>query len=237
MKDIRFNRERFLKGNTFYGDKGINAQTAQLRIEVPFVAGKGAYDFDLKKEVKRVTEKTLKRNDLFVARALGFGLMVETTAKPGHAPILSYPLLAGDGVPAGINGFVNTDAYAVYNGIMSMKTGQVVNYSGFPMSTFLNIPETQPVAIVDDAGAMASAGILPQFNMDQILYELPEEIVLAGTQDHKIQVEFPAIATTDIKGGEGTTSYLVLVIEGWLFEGGTSEDYKRDSRNPYRTAI
>jgi len=237
MKDIRFNRERFLKGNSFYGEKGINAQTAQLRIEVPFAAGKGAYDFDLKKEVKRLTEKTLKRNDLFVARALGFGLMVETTAKPGHAPLMSYPLLQSAALPAGINGFANTDAYAVYNGVLTMKTGQVVNYSGFPMSAFLNVPETQPVAIVNNEDELDTAGILPQFTMDQILFELPEEIVLAGTQDHRIQVEFPANTSTDIKGGEGTSSYLVLVIEGWLYEGGTNEEFKRNSQNPYRASI
>ncbi len=236
-KDIRFNRERFDKGNKYYGAKGINPQTAMLRIEVPFVEGKGSYNFDLKKAVKRATEKILQRNDLFVARAFGVALMVEDDTRVGHAPLLSYPLLDSDALPAGIHGFTGTDPYIVYNGDLTMKTGQNVNYSRFPLAGFLHVPQTQPVAIVNDEGTLVPSGIVPEFKLDNILYELPEEVVFAGTQDHKITIDIPADSDTDIAGPEGTTAYLVLLIPGWLYEGGTNEDYKRDSANPYRMAI
>lgn len=236
MKDIRFNRERFSKGNSYYGSHGINAQTAQIRIEVPFEKGRGNYDIDIRKEVKRITEKTLKRNDLFVARAFALALMVETDTMKGHAPLLSYPLQTSAALPTGLNGFANQDAYAMYNGDLSLKTGQSVNYSRFPLLGFLNVPETQPVSI-SNGGALASAAIAPQFNLDNILYELPEEVVLAGTQDHKITVEFPANTTSDIKGATGTTAFMVFIVEGWLYEGGTNEVFKRDSKNPYANAI
>ncbi|OJV39626.1 MAG: hypothetical protein BGO29_04570 [Bacteroidales bacterium 36-12] len=236
-KDIRFNRERFDRGNKYYGPKGINPQTAQLRIEMPFAVGQSSYNFDLKKAVKRITEKILQRNDLFIARAFGVALMIETDTKVGHAPLLSYPLLQSDALPSGINGLTNTDAYAVYNGELTMKTGQNVNYSRFPLAGFLHVPQTQPVVILDDSGDFQSAGLVPEFNLDNLLYELPEEVVFAGTQDHKITIDIPASSTTDIAGPDGTTAFLVLLIEGWLYEGATNEEYKRDSANPYRSAI
>lgn len=233
-RNIQFNRDRFDKGNRFYGKQGIAAQTAQLRVEVPTVIGKGVYDFDIKKEVKRISEKMLKRNDLFVVRAIGMGLMVEDPAMPGHAPLYSYPVIVtedqGDVVPlaGGLKGLAadtGNHAFALYNGGISLKTGQQVNYSAFPTSEFLTIPEVQ-----------ASANNLPQFNQADILIELPEEIALAGTQDHRIQLEFPANASTNLSAEAGAASYIVLVFEGWLYEGATNDKYKTGD-NPYRDVI
>lgn len=228
-RNIQFNRDRFDKGNRFYGRQGIAAQTAQLRIEAEAVKGKGVYDFDIKKEVKRISEKILKRNDLFVVRAIGLALMVEDTTMPGHAPLYSYPVIKGSSALAGgLKGLASTTghhAFALYNGSISLKTGQQVNYSAFPTSEFLNIPEVQ-----------ATASQLPQFNQADILIELPEEIALAGTQDHRIQLEFPANASTDLSAETGAKTYLVLVFEGWLYEGATNDKYKVGD-NPYRDVI
>lgn len=228
-RNIQFNRDRFDKGNRFYGKQGIAAQTAQLRVEVPTVKGKGVYDFDIKKEVKRISEKMLKRNDLFVVRAIGLALMVEDSAMPGHSPLYSYPVIKGAAALAGgLKGLATATgnhAFAMYNGGISLKTGQQVNYSAFPTSEFLTIPEVQ-----------ASANNLPQFNQADILIELPEEIALAGTQDHRIQLEFPANANTDLSAEAGAASYIVLVFEGWLYEGATNDKYKTGD-NPYRDVI
>lgn len=228
-RNIQFNRERFDKGNRYYGKQGIAAQTAQLRIEVPTVKGKGVYDFDLKKEVKRISEKTLKRNDLFIVRAIGLALMVEDPAMPGHAPLYSYPVIKGAAALAGgLKGLATATghhAFAMYNGAISLKTGQQVNYSAFPTAEFLTIPEVQ-----------ASDTALPQFNQADILVELPEEIALAGTQDHRIQLEFPANANTDLSAEDGADSFIVLIFEGWLYEGATNDKYKT-SDNPYRSVI
>lgn len=243
MKDIRFNRERFDKGNRYYGKKGISPQTAQLKVIVPLIKGKDTYDFDISKETKRADEKTLKRNDLFVVRAIGMGLLAENTLMPGHAPLLSYPLLANNALPTGFYGFKGTDAYVIYNGHLTLKTGQTVNYSGFPTSSFLKVPETQPVGVLDSNNQLTSTGILPTFSMDDVLVELPEEIVLAGTQDHRIKLEVPANAETDFtvtdEGGDPTDAqgYVVLIVEGWLYEGATSNDFKNDGANPYRNSI
>lgn len=231
MDKLQFLRERFEKGNRYYGSFGINAQTSQLRIEVPTVKGQGVYDFDLRKEVKRATEKTLKRNDLFVATAIGVGLMVEANALKGHSPILTYPMLHDVDMPTGVYGFTNNHAEVLYNGVLTLKTGQNVNYSGFPLDKFRVVPETQGSDIT-----------LAQVKHDDFMYLLPEEVRFAGTQDHKIRVEFPAVANTDIAGPADTTAFIVLVIDGYLYEGATNEKYKTAKTetglaNPYANAI
>lgn len=209
---------------------GINPQTSQLVVIVPFTANNGIYKFDIKKDasVAHVIEKTLKRNDLFVARALGLALMVETDSAKGTAPLYSYPVVAGAALPTGYKGLTNTNAFAVYNGVLTMKTGQKVNYSRFPTSPFLNIPSEQPKLLWNGTAAI-SAGVAPEFNLENVLYELPEVLVLAGTKEQPITLEFPAVT---VAGESGTTAYAVLIIDGWLYEGGTTEDCKVVG-NPY----
>lgn len=231
-KNIVFNRERFDQGKKFYAGKGIAPQQAQLRVVVPFTAGIGNYKFDLKKDpsLSHVIEQLLKRNDLFVARALGLALMVEVTAAKGTAPLYSYPVLAGLPLPTGYKGFTDTSAYAMYNGILTMKTGQTVNYSRFPTNKFLHVPSKQPIGLFNtDTKAVISAGIAPEFNLENVLEELPEVLVLAGTKEQPITLEFPACT---IAGEANTTAYAVLIVEGWLYEGGTTEDCHSNA-NPY----
>ena len=233
-KNIQFNRERFEKGLSFYSGKGIAPQQAQLRVVVPFTPGIGNYKFDLKKDpsLSHVIEHLLKRNDLFVARALGLALMVENNAAKGTAPLYSYPVVASAALPTGYKGLTDSNANAVYNGILTMKTGQTVNYSRFPTNKFLNVPETQPCLLWNGIAAI-SAGIAPQFNLENVLEELPEVVVFAGTKEQPITLEFPAC---NIAGEAGTTAFAVLIVEGWLYEGGTTEDC-HSSANPYNDAF
>ena len=231
-KNIRFNRERFDQGAKYYAAKGIVPQTAQLRVVVPFTASTGNYKFDIKKDpsVAHVIEQLLKRNDLFVARAIGLALMVELDAAKGTAPLYSFPVQASTALPAGLKGLTNTNAFAMYNGILGMKTGQSVNYSRFPTMPFLHIPETQPVLLLDSSDAEVGAGIMPAFNLENCLVELPEVLVFAGTKEQPITLEFPPCT---IAAEASCTAYAVLVIEGWLYEGGTTEDNK-EAGNPYK---
>lgn len=238
-KDIRFARERFDKGLNFYKTKGIAPQTAQLRVVVPFTANNGNYKFDIRdtKAGAHVIEQLLRRNDLFVVRAMAVALMVELNAAKGTAPLYSYPVLAGDHLPAGYKGLTNTNGYAMYNGTLSMKTGQVTNFSRFPLIDFLNVPETQPVVISDGEGMVAS-GIAPQFNLENAMLELPEELIFAGTKEHVINMEFPSCT---IAAEADCTAYAVLILEGYLYEGGTTEDCHTKPgdkiQNPYNDAF
>ena len=229
-KNIQFNRARFDQGAAFYGSKGIAPQTARIRVAVPFTASTGSYKFDIKKDASLAIaiEQLLKRNDLFIARAIGLSLMVETTTAKGTAPQYSYPVVASVALPTGLKGLTDTSAYAMYNGILTMKTGQSVNYSRFPTAPFLNVPENQPQIIWNGTAAI-SAGIAPQFNAENVMFELPEVLVFAGTKEQPITLEFPACT---IAGESGTQAFAVLTIEGWLYEGGTTEDC-HSSANPY----
>ena len=157
--------------------------------------------------------------------------MVEANALKGHSPLLTYPMLHDVTMPTGVYGLNNNHAEVLYNGVLTLKTGQNVNYSGFPLDKFRVVPETQGSDIT-----------LAQVKHDDFMYLLPEEVRFAGTQDHRIRVEFPAVADTDIAGPVGTTVYIVLLIDGYLYEGGTNEKYKTAKTaeglsNPYASAI
>jgi hypothetical protein len=229
-KNIRFNRERFEQAAGFYGKKSIVPQTAQLRVIVPFVAATGSYKFDVKKDesVKHIVEKLLKRNDLFVARAIGLALMVEADAAKGQSPLLSYPMLDGLALPTGIKGFTDAKAYAVYNGELTMKTGQSINYSRFPTAPFLHVPVTQPASIWNGT-AKVSADVQPSFELENVLVELPEVLVLAGTKEQPITLEFPPCT---IAAPASHTAYAVLIVDGWLLEGGANAEYAVEG-NPF----
>lgn len=235
--NINFDRERFAEVLRYYGPKGLKPQTAQLRLEAKLIKGNGVYSFEVNREgAKRITEQLLKRNDLFVVKSFFVGTMIETIAKPGHAPILTYPVLE-TALPAGYKGHANADGEAIYNGSMAITTGSAVNYQGLPLRRFRIVPETQPVVILDDSAALVSAGILPQFDMDSAALNLPERFAFAGTKDQKITITFPANANTDIKAVANTEeAYLVVIVDGWLVEGGTNPDFK-EAANPFAALL
>jgi len=229
--DVRFQRERFEKGYRFYKNKGIAPQRTILRVELPFVASTGTYVFNVKKDpsLARATENLLKTTDLFVATRLGVAQMVELDAAKGTAPLYMYPVVASTSLPTGLKGLTNTNGYAMYNGSLSVKTGQVTNIAKFPVLPFLKVPKAQPV--LPFTGAVAT--IAPEFNLDELLMELPEELVFAGSKSQPIQLDFPACT---IAAEASCTAYAVLLIEGWLYENGITEDC-HSPENPYDKAF
>lgn len=239
---IDFDRQRYLEALGFYGKEEngrLNPQYSYLRFEAEFVKGKGVYEWLVNQpgNSPRKTERYLKRNDLFITKGFAVGIMVEDDTVPGHAPVMFYPLLQSDAIPAGYQGLANTHAEALYNGAMSIITGQTANFNAFPLDEFRVVPETQPVAIVDETGAaLTSAGIIPQWKIEDILYHMPERFAFAGTQDQKIQIAFPATADTDIKAAAGYSAYLTVIVKGWLVEGGTNPKFKT-AGNPFAGII
>ena len=239
---IEFDRARYREALDFYGKKengGLLPQYSFLRFEAEFVKGKGVYEFLVNRPGQgvRSTERYLKLNDLFVAKGIAIGLMVEEDAKVGHAPVMFYPLLQSDALPTGYQGLANADAEVLYNGLMQIITGQTANFGAFPMDEFRVVPRTQPNAIVNDAGdALVPSGVIPQWNMEDLLVHLPERFAFAGTQDQKIVVSFPANADTDIKAAAGYSVYLTVIVKGWLVEGGTNNKFKV-AQNPFAGII
>lgn len=236
---IEFDRKRYEEALGFYGKQGLNPQYSYLRLELEFVKGKGTYEFrvDGTGLTSRPTEKYLKRNDLFVTKGISVGIMIEKDAEPGHAPVMYYPILQSDAIPAGYQGLSNTHAEALYNGILEIITGQTSNIGSFPMDEFRVVPEAQPISMVNAAGsALVPTGRIPQWNTEDVLVNLPERFAFAGTQDQKIRISFPATADTDIKAAAGYSAYLVVMAKGWLVEGGTNAAFKVDA-NPFKNAI
>ncbi|MEI6555509.1 MAG: hypothetical protein WCL70_07970 [Paludibacter sp.] len=237
-KDIRLSRERVAGASAFYGKNQITPQRTLLRIEVDLVDGQGIYAFDIKKKGKdkSITERSITDNDLFVVDSLGLALTVEKDAAPGTAPLLSYPLINGLHLPAGIKGFTDNHAYAVYNGILSVKTDQTVNISAYPTANFLRVPQTQPVGVLTSEDVVVTTGIQPEFDLDSVLTQLSETLVFAGNHETEIKLEAPVKADVTLGVPADYTGKAVLLVDGWLFAGGAKPQYAIDG-NPFKNAI
>jgi hypothetical protein len=61
------------------------------------------------------------------------------------------------------------------------------------------------------------------------MIELPEEIVFSGAKTQPVTIEFPA-ATVAVPANYA--GYMVLIVEGWLYESGATPDFKV-AGNPY----
>lgn len=234
-------KETFDKALNYYKSQGIVPQRQKLVALAKFEDGKGTFEFLFTKDdsLRLPVEKLLGKTDMFLAKAYGIGLMIETTATPGLAPIFSYPVLAGDHLPAELAGFENASAFGIYNGIMSMRTGSTVNQSRLPLIDSLYIPETQAVQIVNaDGDGYVPAGIIPAFNIGNILTELTETFVLTGTKTQPFRIECPISDDWGIPADH--TGYVALVLDGWMLETGATEEMKKAVNgvsNPFSSLI
>lgn len=210
IANIEFLRGRFDKVLKYYGPKGLAPQLSQIRIEEKLVNGKSNYSFNIKKENLDQCEHNLKRNDLFVVLGIGVFLRSEVVAKPGIAPLETYPGA----------GFTTKDIEALYNGSLYISTGTTVNIEDMPTALFRVVPEAAT-----------------EFNFENSLKTMAEEIVFAGTQDHQVKVSFPNYAASDFSGAEGVENRLVFVAYGYRVVGGTNEQYRNDPANPYKGCL
>ena len=233
--DINFQRNRF-EHLRYYAEKGIPAELSLIRIDEPLVNGQGVYNFNLKKENLSASESNLKRNDLFVCLGLGVFLTVKDSTKPGTEQLLTYALQ--ENTSAGIVGFKTQDINALYNGFLHITTGTTVNFNALPCGLFERIPCYQPELVYDGSAGMIANGAKPAFDLNRDLQIMAEELVFAGTQDHKIQVSFPTFAAADYTSATSNCeTYISFVALGYRVIGGTSETYKNDKTNPFASAI
>ncbi len=243
MKNVTKNfdnrRKQFDKGIAFYGANGIVPQRAKLKAVSEITDGINKLSFLFTKDLSlaSVIEMLVGKTDLFVATAIGFALYLQKTGEEGLLPLLSYPVQAGDALPTGFAGFENTNAYGIYNGKLIMKTGQSVNYSRLPMDEFLYVPEKQPTIILTPSDDSAvSAGIVPAFNVENVMVQLEETILISGTKTQPFDVEFPSISGIDFGIPTGYKAYGVLILDGYLYEGGAAENMKQ-AGNPYKAIL
>lgn len=206
--NLEIARRKFETAKSIASQRGARApQMAKLRIAMPFVKGQNFFDIDIKDALKTHKNNVgLSYNDIFVSRAIAFGIMVEDDTLKGYAPTLSYPLQKSANVTAaGLKGLDNAQAYVLYNGSWSLRTNQDVNFQKAPLTPFLHVPASLPEKVFAT-------------NLEDAAFEHPEDITLVGNVDHFIRVEYPADANSDIKGEAGSTAYLVMEIYGWLIQ-------------------
>jgi len=209
---IEFLRKRFESANALAAKAGRCAETSFLRVDKAPTAGSGKITFDIaKRNGEAPGERKLDINDTFVVTALGLYINTEVTAKAGSGILDTYPVAAKLTSPV--------DFYAIYNGAVSIKTGQTVNFEAIPARSFLHIPQTQPVSVLDSEDAKVDAGLVPQFDVtDHALY-LPEEVTFSGAKTPEINLEFPTYAGADFSALVNTNNIkMSLIVYGYLIK-------------------
>lgn len=238
-KNFENRRKQFDKGLAFYGPQGIVPQRAKLKAVSPITNGINKLSFLFTKDLSlaKVIEMLVGKTDLFVATAIGFALTIQKIGEEGLLPLLSYPLQDGQHLPTLLRGFENTNAFGIYNGKLIMKTGQSVNYSRLPMDEFLFIPETQPTATYNqEREEFLGDRVFPAFNIENVMVQLEESILISGTKTQPFEIEFPSISGINFGVPAEYVAYGVLILDGFLYEGGAAENMKQ-AGNPYKDIL
>lgn len=239
-KDLDLRRKRFDQGAAYYGAQGITPQRTKLRAVAQLQTGKDLLNFGVSrdKSIGHVLELLLDKGDLFVATAIGMALVIEKDGESGQAPFMSYPVLDGLHLPEGLKGFENANAFALYNGKLTLRTGSSVNYSRITTDEFLFVPEVQPSAVLKAAdGVVVSNGVYPAFNIENVLVQMEEAIVFAGTKNQPLELSFPFKNDATFGVPAGYKAYAVLLFDGFIYEGGAVETMKVEKgglKNPYK---
>lgn len=223
MTNLEFQKNRLERiVSLFPADRRreIKPQKSQLRFLSKFAKTKGNYSFkisDTGLTNPHVTARHLQRDDMLIAKSIFVGIYIEPEAKPGHGVVYSYPLLKGT-LPTGYGGMDNTDAEALYNGELSLRTNDTVNYDSFPMHQFRFVPETQ----ASQTNPGQSTALIPEFDFSRCAIELPELLQFRGDTDQHLEINFPSVEDSDIKAESGYSAYLIVIVDGWKVKNGTS---------------
>lgn len=222
MMNAEFLRKRFKEINDFYAKEGLFAQPSKLRVEVPLQDGVGRYAFNIKKDQpSNAREVTLNRNDLFIPNFIGLFLAVQNTTSPGAAPLRTYPPIApGGSTPSGFEaGFLNANIEALYNGRLSWQIGQTVLFESFPTEAFRYVPQQQPGFLLQNDNTAVEIGDQAEFQFPNFMVPMAPKVTIAGTQDHRIEVNFDASGLT-FDCTENYSGVLVLEMDGYLVKNG-----------------
>lgn len=237
-KNAGARRQEFDKVLPYYAAQGIVPQRAKLKAVAELKTGVDRLNFLFTKDnsLKQAIEMLLGKTDLFIGHSIGVALMLEKTGEEGLAPLYSYPVPAGDHLPTGLAGFENGNAFAIYNGKLIMRTGSTVNQSRLPLDECLYVPETQAFGLLNSSDEVVSGGVIPSFNIENVLIQLEERLILTGTKTQPFEIEFPFKSNATFGVPDGYKAYAVLIVDGWILETGATEEMKKPAngvKNPY----
>lgn len=214
----------------------IHPEESKIRLEQPILNGKGQYIFDLKSDaVDNVVTHSLDRNDVFVPNSIGvlISLVNNTT---GVETLYPYAPVVADGKPSvHAAGFVDEQVEALYAGYLSWRIDNTVALSAYPMEKFRHVPQVQGAFVLNSSDEAVNEGIKSEWGLDEALTLLMPRYTIAGTRDHKMEVNFNAAGLT-FGVTEGYTAKLVLFMDGFLVKGGCQ--YKGGTgTNPFQNAV
>lgn len=150
----------------------------------------------------RPDEQRLKQQDAFYVSKIWIYLFKTTSATDMAVSPQTYPnpvtfTLGGATVSAG-----SAPLYAFYNGKVSVTVNNNIQVPGYPISKFMNIPQTQLTA--------ATNSPLTQIDGSVIMPWEPN-LVFVGTYDNEINITLPGNVTAI-----DTFTYMQIELEGVL---------------------
>ena len=206
-------------------DIQIVPQLSKIRLRARLENGRGNYQFYIQSEKTnpQMGDVGLNRNDLFIPFNMGLFHVFDNVPANGKAPMHSYPIKATDAH----RGYLTEDIEALYGtGNLQIRLDQTQVNESFPLEGFRYVPETQPVVIYNAmTEIMQSAGLEPQFSLDDVMKQLVPTYKLQGTFDTKIEIQFNATGSDFSLAEAGETAasashqaWLVLYMEGVLLK-------------------
>lgn len=170
----------------------LHAEPSKIRLELPIKNGKGQYVFDPKNmPVDNVVTFGLNRNDVFVPNTMQFFLAIYDKTTRVETLYTFAPINDGTKPSAYPVGFETEAINALYQGNVQWMIGSEAMWNAYPMENFHKVPETQPYFLLDSGDEAVRGGML-QTRIDQDTELLLQRIIMAGTRDHKITVNFDA---------------------------------------------
>jgi len=203
----------------------MHPEDAKIRLEQAIVNGKTQYTFDLKQEnnqIDGVKEIALQRNDVFVPNFLGVFLAIRNTTT-GVETLYPYAPVAPGGATPSVHaaGFTTDAAKAFYDGTLSWTFGNNVMISGMPMEEMQHVPEVQGAFVLNSSDAAVNEGIQSEWDILKYSKLLIPKYTIAGTRDHKIQINLPSSAASlSYPVTSGYEAKLVLLMSGYKIVGG-----------------
>lgn len=175
-----------------------------LRLEAAFNNNNGKLTFNTfvgNAQTVTATERRLDRNDAFVALAWRVGLLKQADGTT-NGRVLTYPNITVFGAAAA------AFLWSFYAGTLKMNIDNKDEVKNFPLSTFIDVPETQQTAGTN----------YDQFKGNETgIQACIPNIIIDGDKKNEIEIEFPIYGgwAGATPAAAGSTHYAVLELFGF----------------------
>ena len=218
--------------------KELFPQKSKIRLELPIKDGTGRYIYDLKEMLaNNISTFNLNRNDVVVPNAFSFFIQISHVVNGTKVSKL-YPYAPkNDGVHPSVHavGFTTDAIDNLYNGHLQWLVGTTEALAASPMEDYLRIPRQQGAFVLDSQDAAVQEGVESEWSIENALQLVYPKYIIAGTQDHKMTVNFDAAGLTFPLNDANYTAELVLYMDVFLIKNGT-QLYNSTGEGPFKEA-